>query len=103
VRHFKSQDFRAERPWGAQDISNMNGVTVRLHWTDAAYNWHVNEGEEVFTVLDGAVDMHVRENGEERVVHLRAGDVFHVQVGDEHMARPLGEARVLVVEKEGSV
>lgn len=33
-----------------------------------AYKWHVNDGEEVFAVMDGEVDMHYRENGEERIV-----------------------------------
>ena len=26
-------------------------------WTDAPYKWHVNDGSEVFVVLDGEVDM----------------------------------------------
>ncbi|WP_257456802.1 cupin [Archangium lipolyticum] len=103
MRHFRSRDFRAERPWGAQDITELNGISVRLHWTNAPYEWHVNEGEEVFAVLDGAVDMHVKQEGQVRIIPLRAGDVFHAQVGDEHVAHPLGEARILVIEKAGSV
>lgn len=49
----RSRDFTAERAWGAQDIANMNGITTRLHWTDQPYRWHINDGEEVFVVLDG--------------------------------------------------
>ena len=30
-----------------------------------ALQWHVNDGEEVFAVMDGEVDMHYRENGED--------------------------------------
>ena len=56
-----SKEFTAGRPWGALDIANMNGTTVRLHWTDKPYIWHVNDGEEVFAVMDGTVDMHYRE------------------------------------------
>jgi mannose-6-phosphate isomerase-like protein (cupin superfamily) len=103
MRHFRSRDFRAEQAWGAQDITELNGVSVRLHWTHEPYKWHVNEGEEVFAVLDGAVDMHVRQDGEVRIIPLHAGDVFHAQVGDEHVAHPRGEARILVIEKAGSV
>jgi len=33
--------------------ANMQGATTRLHWTDQAYKWHVNDGEEVFVVPDG--------------------------------------------------
>ena len=95
--------FRAERPWGAQDIAEIEGATDRLHWTDEPYHWHINDGPEVFLVLDGAVHMRYREHGEEQGVLLHAGDMFVAGVGDEHIAHPLGEARILVIEKKGSV
>jgi hypothetical protein len=47
--------------------------------------------------------MHVRENGESRTIRLEAGDVFHASNGDEHKAEPLGPARVLVIERAGSI
>jgi len=99
----RSKEFRAARAWGAQDIAVLEGTSVRLHWTDAPYKWHVNDGEEVFVVLDGEVDMHVRVQGREEVHRLAPGDIFHASVGCEHVAHPRGEARILVVEKEGSV
>ncbi|BEV72911.1 MULTISPECIES: cupin [unclassified Paludibacterium] len=103
MRIIRSKTFTASRPWGAEEIANMGGITTRLHWTDQPYKWHVNDGEEVFAVLDGIVDMHYREEGEERVVTLLAGDVFYAGIGCEHVAHPRGEARILVVEKAGSV
>ncbi|TFZ01685.1 cupin domain-containing protein [Ramlibacter rhizophilus] len=99
----RSQSFTAERAWGALDIAQIEGASVRLHWTDAPYKWHVNDGAEVFVVLDGAVDMHWRENGAEFVERLHPGDVFSAGVGCEHVAHPVGEARILVVEKQGSI
>ncbi len=72
----RSDEFTADRAWGALDIANMNGTTVRLHWTDQPYKWHVNDGEEVFAVMSGTVDMHYREHGQEQVVRLQAGDIF---------------------------
>lgn len=59
----RSKAFRADRAWGALDIAKMNGITTRLHWTDRPYRWHVNDGEEVFAVLDGQVEMRYREGG----------------------------------------
>ena len=53
--------------------------------------------------LQGVVDMHYRERGAEKIVQLSAGDMFVAGVGDEHVAHPVGEARVLVIEREGSV
>ena len=99
----RSKDFTASRAWGALDIASMNGITTRLHWTDQPYKWHINDGEEVFVVLDGMVDMHYREGGVEQVSRLEVGDIFYAGIGCEHVAHPVGEARILVVETAGSV
>ena len=99
----RSKDFRAERAWGALDIARMTGITTRLHWTDQPSRWHVNDGEEVFVVLDGTVEMRYREGGQEHHTLLQTGDLFYAGVGCEHVAHPQGEARILVIEKEGSV
>jgi mannose-6-phosphate isomerase-like protein (cupin superfamily) len=97
------RSFRADRAWGARDLAEIEGATVRLHWTDQPYKWHVNDGAEAFVVLDGLVDMHVREDGAERRVRLGPGSIFIAEVGDEHFAEPIGEARILVIERKGSV
>ena len=99
----RSKKFSADRAWGSRQIANMQGVTTKIHWTNAPYKWHVNDGEEVFVVLDGVVDMHYRINGREEVTVLETGDIFFASVGTEHVAHPRGEVRVLVVEREGSV
>lgn len=96
-------DFTGNKAWDAIDIEHIKDATIRLHWTDAAYKWHVNDGPEVFVVLDGEVDMHIRQNGIENIIRLKLGDIFHAQEGDEHIARPDGSARILVIEKAGSV
>jgi mannose-6-phosphate isomerase-like protein (cupin superfamily) len=99
----KTRAFTADQAWGSMDIANMNGITTRLHWTDQPYHWHTNDGEEVFVVLDGVVEMFYRENGIEHSVVLNCGDIFYATIGTEHVAHPKGEARILVVESEGSV
>ena len=98
-----TRTFRADRAWGARDIAEIDGATARLHWTDQPYKWHQNDGVEVFVVLDGVVDMHYREDGAVKVVRLESTDLFVAREGDEHVAHPLGEARILVVERKGSV
>ncbi len=102
-RVVRSSEFTAERAWGALGFANLDGTTVRLHWTDQPYVWHINDGPEVFVVLDGEVEMRYREEGEERRVSLRMGDIFFAEVGCEHVAHPVGAARVLVIEREGSI
>lgn len=104
MRKISPKDFTADRAWAAQNIERMTGTTtIRMHWTDRPYRWHVNDGPEVFVVLDGLVDMHAREHGAVTVHRLEAGDIFHAGDGDEHVAHPIGAARVLVIEREGSV
>ena len=98
-----SRSFRADCAWGALDLAEVEGATVRLHWTDAPYEWHVNDGTEVFAVLDGIVNMRYRAGGEEKTVRLEAGAIFVAQLGEEHVACPEGEARILVVERKGSI
>ncbi|MBS3796255.1 cupin [Pseudoalteromonas sp. BDTF-M6] len=103
MKIIKSKEFVADKAWGAMDIANMNGITTRLHWTDSPYKWHTNDGEEVFVVLDGLVEMFYRKNGQETSRILEAGDIFFASVGTEHVAHPKVASRILVVEAEGSV
>ena len=103
MKVFRGSTFKADRSWGAADIANIDGITVRLHWTDQPYKWHVNDGEEVFAVLSGRVEMRYRDADSEHSTVLETGDVFHATMGTEHMAHPIGEARILVVERDGSV
>ena len=103
MKIIRSKEFTAAHAWGAMDIANMNGITTRLHWTDQAYRWHINDGQEVFAVLDGRVEMRYREAGVEKSVVLEVGDIFYASVGTEHVAHPMGAARILVIEAAGSV
>jgi mannose-6-phosphate isomerase-like protein (cupin superfamily) len=103
MQFIEAKGFEADRAWGAMDIEEIEGATVRLHWTDKPYKWHVNDGAEVFVVLDGEVEMHYRIECEEHSQLMKVGDICHAEVGDEHMAHPLGAARILVIEKKGSV
>lgn len=99
----RSREYKGHCAWDALPVTTIDGVTVRLHWTDQPYRWHVNDGEEVFAVLHGKVLMRYRVNGSEQQQTLEAGDIFHATAGCEHVALPIGEARILVIEREGSV
>ena len=79
-------NFKAAQAWGARDIAEIEGASVRVHWTDQPY-----------------VEMRFRSAGVEQSVVLSAGDLFVADRGDEHVAHPQGEARILVVERKGSI
>lgn len=95
--------FTADKAWGARDIAEIDSATVRLHWTDKPYIWHVNDGPEVFVVLDGLVEMKFKTDGIETSVQLEPSDIFYAEPGDEHVAHPLKPSRILVVERKGSI
>lgn len=103
MRFVEADQFTGTKAWDALDLATFSEASVRLHWTDEPYVWHVNDGSEVFVVLDGSVDMHYREDGEEHVQALLPGSMCVVEVGDEHVAHPTPEARILVIEQPGSV
>jgi mannose-6-phosphate isomerase-like protein (cupin superfamily) len=102
MRQLRTLDFTGRKAWDALALAEIEGASVKVHWTDQPYRWHVNDGKEVFLVLDGTVHMHHRVDGEERIAVLEAGHAFIADAGDEHMAAPQGAARILVVEKIGS-
>jgi mannose-6-phosphate isomerase-like protein (cupin superfamily) len=103
MKFVTAREFVAAKAWDALPIAEIEGATIRLHWTDRPYIWHVNDGAEVFVVLEGVVTMHYRRDGTEHRQTMQAGDICHAAPGDEHVAHPLGAARVLVIEKKGSL
>lgn len=97
-----STRFSADRAWASQLLMDMGEHTARIHWTDKPYRWHENTGDELFVVLDGLVEMAYEEGGREATVLLRPGQVAVFRQGDRHVARPHGEARILVIERKDS-
>jgi len=86
MRFLDASTFVADGPWGALDITEIDHATVRLHWTDQPYLWHVNDRPEVFVVLDGAVDMHYRHDGLESVERLTPGRICIAEPGEVDVA-----------------
>lgn len=103
MKIFKAKEFKGKKAWDSKKIAEFNGTTVKLHWTNKAYQWHINDGEEVFVVLDGCVEMHTKNGETEEIYLLNVGDIFYANVGCIHFAKPLNEARILVIEKSGSI
>lgn len=100
---YDPKEFVSEHAWDKKYIANMDDLGVRLHCTDKPYVWHENEGQEVFVVLDGTVEMRYERQGDSyKSVLLTQGMFAHMEEGCEHVAYPQGQARVLVIERLGS-
>ena len=101
MQKFDINQLTGPTDWSGPTYTGFGEAAVKLRWVNDAYEWHKNDGPEVFLVLDGAVDMHVRRAGEDVIIveRLLPGQLLVVEDGEEHIAYPLGEARVLVVER----
>jgi mannose-6-phosphate isomerase-like protein (cupin superfamily) len=103
MQTIRAKTFTAENAWDAMTIACMQAISTRLHWTDKAHHWHTNDGEEVFVALDGKVTMHYEQEAKRLSKLLEIGDIFYASIGTKHFADPIGEARVLVIEKQHSI
>ena len=75
---------------------------------DAESDGHViqdsGDGLYVFSSNENVKEVKVIvRDGEEKILRLLPGDIFHAENGDEHVAHPDGPVRALVIEKAGSV
>ena len=102
MQRFDIAQLSGPADWSGPTFAGFGGdAAVKLRWINGAYKWHRNEGAEVFLVLEGEVDMHVKrsDNDQPSVERLGPGQMLLIEVGEQHIAYPRGEARVLVVER----
>jgi mannose-6-phosphate isomerase-like protein (cupin superfamily) len=84
-------------------VGRVNDYDVRIAHARGEHVWHVHEHtDEFFLVIEGTFDVSVREDGQERTVHLRAGDIFVVPRGVEHKPSSAGGA-IMMFEPSGTV
>ncbi len=84
-------------------VGRVNDYDVRIAHARGEHVWHVHEDtDEFFLVVDGTFDISLREDGQERTVNLRAGDIFVVPRGTEHKPSSAGGA-ILMFEPSGTL
>lgn len=102
MRYSNAKSFTADQAWGSDLLAAFDDVDIKVHWTDKPYRWHANTGRELFLVIDGKVNMHYRVEGVEKVQSLEPGDAMVFEEGEEHVAHPVGQARIVVAERRDS-
>ncbi|MHC4447698.1 MAG: cupin domain-containing protein [Planctomycetota bacterium] len=82
--------------WVPKVVGELNGQYVKVVKFEDEYVWHHHDDEdELFLVLAGRVDIHLRD----RVVELGEGEFLIVPRGIEHKpVVPHGQAHVLLFE-----
>ncbi|MFD8767700.1 cupin domain-containing protein [Microbacterium oxydans] len=93
-----------EDRWSPRILTRVNDYDVRLAKVEGTFVWHSHpDTDELFIVLDGRLDIHLRQSGSERVVHLERHDVFVVPRGIEHCTESSGGAAVMLLEPTGTL
>ncbi|MFG3530259.1 cupin domain-containing protein [Streptomyces sp. NPDC047917] len=92
-----------ETLWSPRIVTRVNDYDVRLAKVRGEHVWHVHEDtDEFFQVLDGALDIHLRETDGERTVTLDRGAVFVVPRGTWHKPHSAAGASLLLFEPSGT-
>ncbi|GAA4532310.1 cupin domain-containing protein [Amycolatopsis samaneae] len=90
--------------WSPRIVANINDYDVRIAKVAGEHVWHVHrDTDEFFLVLDGELDIAVREEDGERVVTLPKGSLFVVPRGVFHKPSSKEGASIMVVEPSGTL
>ena len=81
--------------WQPRIVGELNGQHVKVVRLLGEFVWHHHEQEdEMFLVLDGTLQMELRD----RTIELHAGEFFIVPRGVEHRPVAPSEVKVLLFE-----
>jgi len=86
--------------WSPKIIAGLNDYDVKLARVQGEFVWHRHDDtDELFLVVHGALTIRLRD----RDVPLRAGELFVVPRGVEHLPVAAQEAQILLLEPRGTV
>jgi mannose-6-phosphate isomerase-like protein (cupin superfamily) len=90
--------------WSPRIVTQVNDYDVRVAKVSGDYIWHHHDNtDEFFMVIEGELNIGLREEAGERTVTLQPNEVFVVPKGTVH--RPSSEhgASILLFEMTGTV
>jgi mannose-6-phosphate isomerase-like protein (cupin superfamily) len=86
--------------WSPRVIAEMNDYQFKLVKFQGDFVWHDHKDtDEVFLVLSGEMEIGFRD----RAVTVKAGELFVVPKGAEHITRAVDECHALLIEPRGVV
>lgn len=89
--------------WSPRIVTRVNDYDVRVAKVHGEHVWHVHEDtDEFFLVLDGSLDIGLREPDGERTVTLDRGAVFVVPRGTWHRPSAADGASIMMFEPSGT-
>jgi mannose-6-phosphate isomerase-like protein (cupin superfamily) len=89
--------------WSPRIVTRVNDYDVRVAKVEGEHIWHTHDDtDEFFLVLDGELNISLREPAGERTVTLPRGAVFTVPRGTSHKPNAPAGARILMFEPSGT-
>src|ERR1044071_478526 len=86
--------------WSPRVVAGLNDCQFKLVKLQGEFVWHDHaDTDEAFLVIDGEMEIGFRD----RIVTLRAGELFVVPKGVEHITRAARECSALIIEPRGVV
>jgi len=77
-------------------LETINGDHLRIEYFDHEVDWHVDDGDEFFICLDGAVEFSV----EDKNYIMNKGDLLVIEAGKRHRASSSGSVLLSVEPHE---
>ena len=100
VINFSDKFGKFTRPWSPRVIAEMNDYQFKLVRLQGDFVWHRHEHtDEVFIVIAGEMQIGLRD----REVTVRAGEMFVIPKGVEHITRAAEECQAMIIEPRGVV
>jgi mannose-6-phosphate isomerase-like protein (cupin superfamily) len=91
---------RISEQWSPRVVAEMNDYQFKLVKLQGEFVWHEHKDtDEVFLVIRGQMQVGFRD----RDVTIRAGELFVVPRGVEHITRATDECHALIIEPRGVV
>lgn len=86
--------------WQPHRLTSVNDYDVKVARLEGEFVWHSHpDTDELFLVVSGELTVQLRD----RDVVLGPNDVFVVPRGVEHCPKADSEARIVLIEPEGTV
>ncbi|MEU2561821.1 cupin domain-containing protein [Streptomyces longispororuber] len=90
--------------WSPRIVAHVNDYDVRVAKAGGEHVWHVHDDtDEFFLVLEGELEIALREPSGERTVILPKGSVFVVPRGTEHRPAAREGTSLLLFEPTGTL
>ncbi len=100
VVNFAQKLSKFSEHWSPRVVAEMNDYQFKVVKLQGEFVWHDHKDtDEAFLVLSGEMEIGFRD----RSVTVRAGEMFVVPKGVEHITRASRECHALLVEPRGVI